>query len=419
MTRRILVWLGIALVAALVVAGAVLVISPSARHVAKYVVDNGLDTIDPVDGPVGSPVPVKTADLSDSGPGSLVSAMTIPAIERTRKGSDLLTARVVYRSTSGDTGQPTVISGAVFVPKGAAPSGGWPIVALGHGTTGIDEPCAPSLSNTLLGMSNFVDWFTGEGFAVAIADFQGLGADGVHPYTDGKTAGLNMIDSVRALRHAFGDVSDRWAAIGGSQGGGASWAADEQAATYAPELTLVGAVAMSPAADVSGIVKKATEGTLTPEQQPAFVFIVESLARLHPDLNRDDYRGGAALKYWDVLASCSGPLVHDRSAAADALSPGDFAPRTPAAFDRLQALLKQWALPQQRLSAPLSVVYGGKDKYVDSQWTTDAIARACALGGTVEWDLQPDKGHSSIDMGGQLPWIKARFAAAPVTNDCP
>jgi alpha-beta hydrolase superfamily lysophospholipase len=418
MTRKIFIWLGIASIVAIVAVVAVLVVSPSARRVGEFVVDNGLDEIDPPEGPLGNPVPIRTADLSGSGPGSLISAMTMPAIERTRKGSDIESARVVYRSTSGDTGQPTVVSGSVFVPKGAAPEGGWPVVTLGHGTTGIDEPCAPSISKTLLGLSSFVDWFTGEGYAVAIADFQGLGSKGVHPYTDAKTAGLNMIDVVRAMRHTFDNVSDRWAAIGGSQGGGASWAADEQAATYAPELHIVGAVALSPAADIAGLVQKAIDGTLTHEQQGAIVYIIEALARLHPDLNRDDYRHGAAAEYWDVLAACSGPKALDRQAAQDKLSPGEFAPRTPAAAERLQQLLQQWALPQQRLSAPLSVVYGGRDSYVDSQWTTDAIARACELGGVVEWDFQPDKGHSDLDMGKQLPWITERFEGKPATNDC-
>ena len=103
------------------------------------------------------------------------------------------------------------------------------MIALGHGTTGIDEPCAPSLSESLLGLSTPVAGFVLNGYAVALPDYQGLGSAGVHPYTDARTAGLNMIDSVRALRHTFKNVSNRWAAVGGSQGGGAAWAADEQA----------------------------------------------------------------------------------------------------------------------------------------------------------------------------------------------
>ena len=150
------------------------------------------------------------------------------------------------------------------------------------------------------------------------------------------------------------------------------------------------------------MVDKAQADTLTYDQEPAFQAIVESLARLHTDLDRDDFRRGAAAKYWDVLSACSGPMVNDRTAAINALQPGDLAPATPAAAEQLRGLIKAWALPQQRLSAPLSVAYGGKDTYIDAQWTTDAIARACALGGTVEWQLQPDKGHGDVDITSQL-----------------
>lgn len=405
----------VAVLAACLSAILVLVVAcPTVRDYGSRVLGklSGSDTV------AANPAPIRGADLSGSGPGSLVSAMTMPEFSRSSVGNTMMAARVVYRSTNGDSGEPTVVSGTVFTPMGSAPDGGWPVVAFGHGTVGINEPCAPSLANLLLGMSAWVSKLTEAGYAVAFADFQGLGAPGVHPYTDGKTAGLNMIDSVRALRHAFPNVSNRWAAIGGSQGGAAVWAADEQAATYAPELELVGAVALAPAADVTGLVDKAQAATLTHEQVPALQLIIESLARLHPDINRDDYRRGVAAAQWDALSACSGPEVHNREAAVNALGPGDLAPRTPEAADRLRKYLAQWALPQQRLSAPLSVVYGEKDEYIDTEWTTAAISRACRLGGTVVWDLQPGKGHGDLDVGNELDWLKDRFQGKPVTSEC-
>jgi hypothetical protein len=365
------------------------------------------------------PAPIQSADLSGSGPGSLVSAMSMPVFSRSPEGQLVDAARVVYRSTNGDTGQQTEVSGSVFTPKGTAPQGGWPVISFGHGTTGLDEPCGPSLSNTLMGFSTIVAGYVSKGYAVALADYQGLGSPGVHPYTDSKTAGLNVIDAVRALRHTFDGTSDRWAAVGGSQGGGAAWAADEQAASYAPELDLVGAVAYVPAADVTGLVDKAVAGTMTKDQTLAFQAVVESLARLHGDVVRDDYRRGAAGTYWDVLSACSGPKAASRAAAAEAVRSRDFAPASPAAADRLRELLRSWALPQQRLTAPLSVTYSGRDEFIDAPWTTDAIARACALGGTVVWELQPDKGHGDVDVASRFDWIADRFADKPAVNDCP
>jgi alpha-beta hydrolase superfamily lysophospholipase len=362
---------------------------------------------------------IATAQIGGSEPGSLVSATTLDELNKDPDSALWDSARVLYRSTNGDTGQPTVVSGSVYVPKTPAPEGGWPVMAFGHGTTGIDEPCAPSLSPSLLNMKVWVVSLIKKGYAVAFTDYQGLGAPGVHPYTDNKTEGYNVIDSVRALRHTFPNVSNRWAAFGGSQGGGAVWAAAELAASYAPELNLVGVVAMSPAADVSGIVDKATAKTLTTDQAPAWFPLVEVMGRLHPDFNRDDYRSGAAAKYWDILTSCSGPKSLDRNAAAAELKDTDFVPRTPEAADRLRALLKQWALPHDRVSAPLSIIYGGQDTLIDSQWTTDAIARACALGGPIVWDLQPDKDHGNVDISTQFDWLADRFAGKPAASECP
>ena len=98
-----------------------------------------------------SPEPIAGADLSGSGPGSLVSASAMTDFGRTTDGRSVRSARVIYRSTSGDDGSPTVVSGTVFTPLGQPPSGGWPVVSLGHGTLGWQEDCGPSLSVSLLG----------------------------------------------------------------------------------------------------------------------------------------------------------------------------------------------------------------------------------------------------------------------------
>jgi hypothetical protein len=373
---------------------------------------------DPSPGSGGAPTPIGSADLSGSDRGSLLKAMTMPGFAATQAGMLVHAARVTYRSTSGDTGQETVVTGSVFTPVGPAPQGGWPVIAFGHGTTGLDESCAPSLSDSLLGAATIVAGYAHLGYAVALADYQGLGAPGVHPYTDARTAGLNMIDAVRALRRTFPNVSNRWAGVGGSQGGAAAWAADEQAASYAPELDLVGAVAYVPAADVSGIVDKALAGGITTDQSLGFIGVVESLARLHPDLNRDDYRRGAAARYWDALIACSGPAVNDRTDDAEHLRPGDVGPANAQAADKLRGLLKAWAIPQKPLSAPLSVIYAGRDSFIDAPWTTDAIARACALGGAVVWELQSDKGHGDVDVASRFNWLADRFAGIPVTSQC-
>lgn len=370
-------------------------------------------------GDAPAPEPIASADLSGDGPGTLVSAVKMADFDRTNFGRSIRSARVLYRSTSGDDGAPTVVSGTVFTPMGAPPAGGWPIVSFGHGTLGWQERCGPSLSVTLLGQVEAVQGFVNLGYAVAMADYQGLGSEGIHPYSDAKTAGLNMIDAARALRRTFDGVSDRWAAMGGSQGGGAAWAANEQAAIYAPELDMVGAVGVSPAADVTGLVDKAIAGTLTPDQGPVLQGILYSLARLHPDLNLDDYRHGAATRYWDVLSACGGADVHARASATRELGPNDFTPSTAEAADILRDYLSAWALPQRPLSAPLYIGFGGRDTFIDPEWTVAAIERACALGGVVNWHEDPAAGHGDVEWTDGLRWLDDRFKGRPVVNECP
>ena len=38
------------------------------------------------------------------------------------------------------------VSGTLYLPKRAAPQGGWPLVAWAHGTLGVSDRCAPSWS---------------------------------------------------------------------------------------------------------------------------------------------------------------------------------------------------------------------------------------------------------------------------------
>jgi len=407
MAKRILV----AIVCVALVGGVAYAVMPFAPLVGAWVYDH----VAPSAGP---PEPVASAQLNGSGPGSLVQASTLPGVMRRWDGRNMKAARVVYRSTSGDDQKPTVVSGSVFIPDGDAPEGGWPVVSLGHATLGIDTPCAPSLYSSLLGFLRYVRVFVDMGYAVALADFQGLGAEGIHPYTDSRTAGFNMIDAVRALQKTFPDISNRWVAVGDSQGAGAAWSADEQAKGYAPELNLLGALAASPGADLTGMVDKAADGTLTPEQRGVMQAIVESLARLHPDLNRDDFRTAGAKHYWNILSDCTPAGAYKRGQAVDGVGPRDFAPRTPQAANQLRDLLRRWALPQKPLSAPLYVYYGGKDPYIDAAWTKAAIERACALGGTITIRYETDGGHNPSDALAVVRWMKDRFDGKPAQNDC-
>ena len=89
------------------------------------------------------------------------------------------------------------------------------------------------------------------GYVVVATDYPGLGTPGIHPYLIGVSEGRAVLDSVRAARELpDAGASDRFAVWGHSQGGHASLYTGELAASYAPELKLVGVAAAAPATNL-------------------------------------------------------------------------------------------------------------------------------------------------------------------------
>ncbi len=361
------------------------------------------------------------ADYSGAGqePGALSDATTLPTIDRRLRAATSLAARIEYTSTSGVTGGTEQVTGTVFVPPGKPPEGGWPIVAYAHATTGIEPECAPSLSPTLLKSSTVVTTLVKAGFVVTMPDYQGLGLDKTyHPYLDATTAGYNVIDAVRATRKLVPQASIRWVGLGLSQGGQATWAANELAANYNGGLALVGTVSLSPAADITGFADAAAAGQLTSEQAPAMPLILSWLKKAHPDLNLDDYRRGIVADKWDTLLACSGPKAAERDKITSQITADDLRPSTPAAVDTLRGYLQKMSLPQGPAASPMLVIYGGKDNLVPSPWTDHALTSACGMGDVIDILTQPDKGHSDIDVSSAFGWINDRFKGVPAPNSC-
>lgn len=160
---------------------------------------------------------------------------------------------VLYRSTL-PSGRPTAVSGTVTIPAGAAPAGGFPIVAWAHGTTGIADVCAPTRLMYSGGSNDYTrsqgkqqtEWVQ-RGWAVTNTDYQGLGTKGLHPYLIGVSEGRSVVDSVLAARSLSKDVGTTWATVGHSQGGHAALWAASIGESRAPALDLEGVAAIAPA----------------------------------------------------------------------------------------------------------------------------------------------------------------------------
>ena len=378
------------------------------------------------DAPASPPEPAALSgmelpgDFSGSGPGTLKSAHMLPTIDLRLRAVSSVAARITYASTSGITDGPTTVSATVFAPKGKPPDGGWPIIAYGHATTGIQHDCAPSLSPDLLGSSVVVTGLVKAGYVVTVSDYQGLGLNETyHPYIDSTTEGYNLIDSVRAARKLIPNASNRWAAFGPSQGGQAAWAANELAQNYGGDLKLVGSVSVSAPIDITGFADAAATGQLTTDQLGPLQLILAALKDEYPDFNLDDYRRGIVKDKWDLLLSCNSAQADEHTKLMDQVTADDLRPASPDAVDTLRNYLQKTSLPRGPAAAPMLVIYGGKDSFIPAAWTDSALQRACRMGDVIQIQMQPGKNHGDVDASALFPWVTHRFDGDPAPNDCP
>ncbi len=326
--------------------------------------------------------------------------------------------RFVYESTSGVDNSPTAVSGVAAVPAGTPPGGGWPIVVYGHGTTGVQADCGPTLYPDLLGYQFAVQDFTALGYVTVLPDYQGLGTGGgTHPYLEPRTTGNNMIDAARAAHTALPDVSTRWAAVGLSQGGQAAWAANELAASYGQGLDLVGSVSLSPPTDLKPLIRSSNDGTLTRPQKELLPYLLYGAEQVDPSIDPTDYSGSVAEANNELLLTCSGGDTAGKERAVQAMAPDEFAADSTESEQKLIDVVDRYTLPQVRTEVPLFVAYGAKDDVVLPQWTADGIEKACALGDSVVAQEQPEQGHDVSDEAA-MQFLAARFAGQTVPSTC-
>jgi alpha-beta hydrolase superfamily lysophospholipase len=357
--------------------------------------------------------------------GTLLSSSDHPAFDVDALPAGSAAYTMLYRSISGITGAPTEVSGAVFTPPGNPPDGGWPVIGYGHGTVGVTSECGPTGDPRLFGDIKAVAIQLTLGYAVVFTDYAGLGKTSQtaplkqsHAYLEPKSAAFNLIDAVRAARVVVPQLSSRWVALGASQGGAAAWAAAEYDAGYGQGTDLLGAAAIVPTLDLSGLVQRAQDAKLTVEQLYLYPYIVTGLAAVDPAVHPDDYLHGTLRDNQNLLLSCGSDAAQRKEQLATALSAADATPSSASAADRLRRRLAAYALPQQPTKIPILAVYGGADDTVAPEWTEVAMGRACALGDTVLRARIEGQGHT-LDPGALLgQWVADRFAGVQAKGNC-
>ncbi|MFD1812987.1 lipase family protein [Rhodococcus gannanensis] len=333
--------------------------------------------------PVAVAVPAAAQPVT---PGTVTATRPLPP-EHLIPGSASGTA-ISYR-TLGPHDRPALSTGAVFVPSGEPPPGGWPVISWAHGAVGIADSCAPTVSGRIGGP--YLGRWLSQGYAIVATDYVGLGTDGLHPYLDGRSEAHAVIDMVRAARAVEPSLSDRWITLGQSQGGLAAMVAATLAETHAPELDYRGTIALGVPSNIENLA--ALGGPLFPPLplEGTTVFIAYALAGLRatdPGVDVDSYlsdRGKAVLTQVEELCYAE---------AADTIGSTSIGELFSRQVDEplLRELREMLAVPVRGYDRPLFVGQGLFDTIVPSPLTFKLVADLALAGQKFTFRTYP-QGH--------------------------
>ena len=317
------------------------------------------------------------------------------------------------------TSEPAVSSGMIFVPNTPAPAAGRKVVAWAHGTLGFGDDCTPSRSQKPLGdMTNWLNAMMQRGWVVAATDYVGIGTKGNPYYLVGKSEAADVLNSVRAARNfdqaAAGNTFAVW---GHSQGGHSALWTGHLAARLAPELTLLGAAAAAPAANLVPIMAAQWRTTIGWVIGPQ---VSVSWPNASPGTPLQGVLSRAGLENYQRLADeCVKPAGLE-GAARDQFGQTFFAidPTTQAQWS---ALAKSESVPPMSAAMPVFMAQGTADEVVlpgpnallQDQW--------CAAGSTITVLWMGGIGHmAAATTAGPdvVPWIADRFAGRPAGRTC-
>jgi dienelactone hydrolase len=356
--------------------------------------------------PTGDAFYAPPRPLAKAKPGTIIRSAPIadaPAGARAWK--------ILYHSRAVD-GKDIAVSGWVIAPTSRAPRGGRVVVTWAHGTSGLADVCAPSKQADIAsgaastsGTAGYGAWMPmvqtliDAGYVIAATDYEGIGTPGLHPFLVGESEGRSVLDAARAahgLKAAA--TSSRALVFGQSQGGHAALFAGELAASYAPELRVLGVAAGAPGPDVEHTLPFVTSATFA---NGFVVSVVEGFHAAYPRFDPAAVLTPAAIAQASIVdQQCLGDV-----ATAYSTSPLVLA-HNPLDIPALATIVRANSYGNRPTGAPLLVVQGTADQGVP-QFLTDAfVKRACTAGDTVDYRVVPGATH-----GEEIPAVANDVAA--------
>jgi pimeloyl-ACP methyl ester carboxylesterase len=362
--------------------------------------------------------------LTPAVPGTLIRSVQVTGVPGVPPGATVW--RILYHSTT-IYGTDEAESGYVIAPSTPAPSGGHPVIAWAHGTSGFAAPCGPSLFTSSGGSAPYLipalRRYLDAGYIVSAADYQGLGvADGVHPYLLGASEGRSVLDAARATYKLRGlHASPDLIIYGHSQGGHAALFAAEMAPTYAPSLHLIGVVAAAPATGLSTLIS--VIGTPTGARfLPFSVPTAYSWAQTYHDLALASVMTseGARFAASEVTRGCDTQLAD--AITSRHLSPAELFP-TSAQTDPNVIAHAQANDPGNTVTqVPMLVLQGTSDGTVPPALTDVFVTtKACTIHDHVEYLHVTGATHGTVVFSAApaiVAWMDDRLAGKVAPTTC-
>jgi pimeloyl-ACP methyl ester carboxylesterase len=338
--------------------------------------------------------------------------------------------RIMYRST-GQLGGAIAVTGMVFVPYGTAPSGGWPIVTWDHGTTGVGPSCTPSMYGDMYDNSNWhgysdeINFLLTLGYAVVAPDYEGLGpppANGTfHTYLQANALGQVTIDSVRAVGQVVSSTSKRWASVGHSEGGMASVATGELAATtYGQGLTYLGAVALAP---VQHLYAQSYPVDTTATGAPYYAYMAAGMLSINPSFVLTNFlgplwTGTTPPNMAQAEQDCFTQWFRTDNKNTTFTANGELNPNGPS-DPTVQTYFANSNIGMRKSAGPILVAQGTNDSLYSTY--PQFIQDECTTGNVVHGITYQNATHTSVIPKSQYDvqvWLSNLFAGVAEPNDC-
>nr|WP_294914350.1 alpha/beta fold hydrolase [uncultured Neokomagataea sp.] len=337
--------------------------------------------------------PKSVPPVLDDAPG--VAAGQVVRVDHLSNGVARRGWRVTYRSLDGQNARQLVrVSAQVFLPSGAVPQGGWPILAWAHGARGLSLTCAPSIMGEGTSEQAFFEAWLRRGYAIVATDYQGLGEQGQALFMNTRSEGMNVLDSVRAARAHFSQLSSVVILYGHSQGAQAVLAAAGMAPSYAPDVNIRGVMAAAPPfLDQLGLQQRLHsdgKGNGRPSL-PVMMSLVQSATDAGEDM-QGVYTAKAKRFSVQARSLCIedfAPKVHKQGLKPETVFAAE-------AAEKLAFLAQTWtAYPS--FSLPVPVLIGtGLDDHHNTAAEQDRLVRAlCHAGSVVQQEHFPGANHFS------------------------